>query len=309
MHSHTLVQNNSIGGIYDPTATTTLRNTFSNAMLRKLSQVKGSIFTAIGSRDVFGLVPVNNQQQQLPGMREFAYNNDSEKIAAFVSWFRQLLRDEFLDITSLSRVSSAWSSRYVTEAYKYGVERARKELQKRTDIQGINNAPGTEYINIFPIHEKGLDSMQARVVNEIEALIAAVIHSTGKIIMDSLQKGHKRGEIINRINKGYFDGKNVKGYGLNVLFGKFQSIKRRLNLIPRNEIVRIVNEAVLNEYEFWGVDEVDILVEWITAADDKVCLYCRAKGEEGPYKVEDVHGMLPAHSGCRCLFVPVELEI
>jgi hypothetical protein len=41
-----------------------------------------------------------------------------------------------------------------------------------------------------------------------------------------------------------------------------------------------------------------------TAGDDKVCSNCQGISDDGPYGIDDVGDMIPAHPNCRCAYVP-----
>lgn len=45
-------------------------------------------------------------------------------------------------------------------------------------------------------------------------------------------------------------------------------------------------------------------VEVLTAGDDDVCPICEDISDGGPYGINTARGIIPAHPGCRCAFVP-----
>jgi len=47
-----------------------------------------------------------------------------------------------------------------------------------------------------------------------------------------------------------------------------------------------------------------MLVNVLTAGDDKVCQDCQDIAAEGPYTLDDAGELIPAHPNCRCAFVP-----
>lgn len=77
--------------------------------------------------------------------------------------------------------------------------------------------------------------------------------------------------------------------------------------IARTEVINAHAEASLNAYEQAGLDEVQVLAEFVTADDDSVCPKCEklATTNGGVYSLADARGMIPVHPNCRCAWVPV----
>jgi hypothetical protein len=49
-----------------------------------------------------------------------------------------------------------------------------------------------------------------------------------------------------------------------------------------------------------------MLVNVLTAGDDKVCDDCSDIAEEGPYDIDKAQELIPSHPNCRCTFVPFD---
>lgn len=49
-----------------------------------------------------------------------------------------------------------------------------------------------------------------------------------------------------------------------------------------------------------------LLVEWLTAGDDKVCDECQDASDDGPYTLDEARDMMPLHPNCRCAWVPAD---
>lgn len=47
-----------------------------------------------------------------------------------------------------------------------------------------------------------------------------------------------------------------------------------------------------------------VLVNVLTAGDDRVCDDCDQIAAQGPYDLEEAQGLIPSHPNCRCAFVP-----
>ena len=50
--------------------------------------------------------------------------------------------------------------------------------------------------------------------------------------------------------------------------------------------------------------EQEVLVNVLTAGDDRVCDECNDIAADGPYDLDTARGLIPAHPNCRCSFIP-----
>jgi len=53
------------------------------------------------------------------------------------------------------------------------------------------------------------------------------------------------------------------------------------------------------------VEGVRIQAEFVTVGDDRVCPDCLDLASGGPYTLEEIEGMIPAHPMCRCIALPL----
>ena len=297
---------------YDPTHTLILRNKFSDRFSAKMRKLRGVLRETLIERDCFGLIFLANQQADFSpsGRGEFAYPNDNEKIAYFLAWLKQQLNAEIIDRLGFVRITrDSWTNLYLRQAYERGVRQARQELKKlKIEVPDVDEIDAL--LNTEP-HKSNLESLHQRMINELEGFIADISHRIGRVLSDSFSKGHSPYMILDRINKGLIQGEDRQELGLTLLFGKFVAFEQRTDMIARSEIVRNVAEAALEEYGIWGIEEVGMEVElsWTTAGDLRVCSYCRMKSQQGPYKISEAKGLLPAHVRCRCMWLPVRKKI
>jgi hypothetical protein len=296
------------GSSYDPTKSLVLRNTFSRKIRGRAKNVHKLMREAIIVRDCFGLSELSTQQlsANLPGYRQFAFENDSQKIEAFIVWLRQIIRSEIIDMRSIgNNVLSAWTSNYIMEAYRRGINRARSELRKAGfDVPDLDDTGGAEAAMKQPSHSKVLDNLAYRMLSTLEGAMTSLEKHISMVLSDSLQKGHSPEYIVRRIN-GVFTGKDRKELGLAIILFGFVPIMDRLDMIARSEIVRAIAESALAEYGYWGVEEVGLMAEWVTAGDDRVCPRCRTMSAQGPYNLQEAAGLIPFHPLCRCFWRPI----
>jgi hypothetical protein len=291
---------------YDPTRTLTLRSTFARKMRSRAKKVQSAIQQSIVDRDCFGLTLTNQQDVDIAGVGQFDFPRNSEKVSAFQEWLKNNMRGVLIDMSNLQNLPElAWTSRYILDAYQRGIKRARTELRRKGySIPSVEESGDVETIIRNPVHSDSLDNMYQRTINEVENAINNFIGLVGRVLFECLQKNLGPREIMDKIN-GLFDGENRRELGLTLIIGNFVNFFRRLDMITRTEIVRTINESALSEYKYWEVDQVELLAEWVTAQDDRVCPYCHSMSQGGPYNLSEAAGLIPAHSFCRCFWVPI----
>jgi hypothetical protein len=111
---------------YDPTMTTRLRNTFAKDINKRFLELAVVIKKSVYNNDCFGLKLQTNQMQPVP-QEELKYKPSPEKVALFLVWLQQQMDRGIL---SIDKFQDPWTNKYVLEAYKRGVLRARQELAK-----------------------------------------------------------------------------------------------------------------------------------------------------------------------------------
>lgn len=296
---------------YDPTRSLVLRNTFSRELKKRMKKVQKIIREAITQRDCFGLTKesIIQQQMQLPGYRQFAHPNDSEKIGAFLDWLKSLIEAELIDMVNIgSNVGSAWTTKYIKEAYSRGIRRARNELRKAGyDVSDIEETGGVESALKVPTHSQVLDNLSYRMLSTLEGAADSLKRYISMVLSDSFQKAHTPDYIARRIDS-IFTGDDKDELGLMIILFKFVPMYQRLDQIARSEIVRSIAESALTEYEFWDVAEVGLMAEWVTAGDNRVCPRCNSMAAMGPYPIEQIKGLIPLHPLCRCFWIPVDIN-
>jgi hypothetical protein len=90
-----------------------------------------------------------------------------------------------------------------------------------------------------------------------------------------------------------------EGYAELDAFARVERYAQRLHnyrteMIARTEASSATSEGIIEGYEQWGIGELD----WV--ADPECCEDCDAAAAESPYRIEDSHGLIPAHPHCEC---------
>ena len=115
--------------------------------------------------------------------------------------------------------------------------------------------------------------------------LATMVNSTTKEELRlALKAGYEAGDSIQQLTKRirvyYQDG-----------------YERRAKMIARTEVIAANNEGALQGYEKEGVTKA----EFYPAPD--ACEICSPLA--GEYPIDEVHGMMPVHPNCRCVYLPI----
>ena len=106
--------------------------------------------------------------------------------------------------------------------------------------------------------------------------------------------------------------KTISGTGKDIsmtdTLGRFIPAERRAKMLARTEIIRAHHMGNIQEYKSWGVLGVKVQAEFRTANDGRECERCSQIAADGPYTLDEIEGMIPAHPNCRCMALPVNPE-
>jgi len=115
-------------------------------------------------------------------------------------------------------------------------------------------------------------------------LAKSINKTTLEALRNELALGFTAGESTQQLTKrieGYFTDK----------------AKVRAEMVSRTEIIAASNEGALHRYELEGVGKS----EFYPSPD--ACNECLPLA--GEYPTKEMHGMIPVHSNCRCVVLPV----
>lgn len=276
----------------DPTRTKTLRDNFASQMSKRFRWLRGRIREAIVDLDVLGL---RNQQTNLeyqpPRQGQFDFPRNEMKVEEFMNWLDEAERAGILSTrvfdSGLGEVTGnkRWTGLYIEQAYKQGISRAHKEMEKR----GFTPPVGSQTLQSSfanPIHADAVGLLYTRAFNELNGITDAMDQKISRVLAEELVRGESPENVARRLTN------EVEGIEQN-----------RARKMARTEIVRAHAEATLNTYESYGLDKVEVKAEWLTAGDLRVCPLCRARAGQ-VYRIEEMRGQIPLHPLCRCCPVP-----
>lgn len=294
---------------YDPTRTTSLRNLFANAMKKRFTEIEHVIKTTIVDNDCFGLSSKAQVNQVSPaGWQAFSYRLSQEKVAKFMEWLQRQVGSGILNIAEFEQVGSAinnaWTNLYVLDSYKRGILRARYELQKAGyNVPSIEATGGIMMSLTVPFHVDRLGLLYTRVYSDLKGITDQMDMQISRILAQGIADGDSplllARKLVSTIN-----GQGIGDLGIKDTLGRFIPAKVRAEILARTEIIRAHHVAMIQEYRNWAAYNVIVKAEFVTAGDDKVCTICEGLEKGGPYTLDQVEKMIPAHPRCRCVALP-----
>ncbi len=271
--TYTLIQINQ----YDPTRTLTLRTAWESAMNKRFNDLIAVIRKAIVEDDCFGLLPQTYAPVlSSPGREAFNFPRTADKLRAFMDWLNGEIEKGILETAQYQRIGSsvepAWTNLYVQDSYKRGVLRARSELRKAgygvppsSDVFG-----GIEAILGTPFHIDRVGVLYTRVFSDLKGITATMDTQISRILAQGLVDGdHPR--VLARKIVATINGKGAGELGIRDSLGRFIPAKRRAAMLARTEVIRAHHAANIQEYKNWDIPGVEVVAEFVTAGDERVC--------------------------------------
>ena len=287
---------------YDPTRTTTLRNMMVRESNRRFKMIEQAIFKAIVTENVFGFEVL----QSTPGRGAYKFLSDDRKIQECIIWLQGLIDDDIIELQGFpsTRIPKNWLFKYLQTAYQRGVARAREELRKAGyNVPTIVASGGLATVMSVPVHVDSLALLYTRVFNDLKGITDAMQQQIGRLLAEGFASGANPRVIARRLVAA-INGAKMGDLGITDSLGRFIPARRRAEILARTEIIRAHHYANINEYKTWGVYGVEVMAEWRTAGDNRVCIQCSSL-EGNTYTLDEILPMIPAHPQCRCIAIPI----
>lgn len=271
----------------DPTRTKTLRTKFERQMYKRLSKLKGLIVKSIVQNDALAL----KTNVELP-RRAFEFRTLDEKHVLFMEWLREQERLGILEITRLPLIGGGreWTQTFIQSAYQKGILRARQELRAQgVDTPEFTGAAVGDSVGVafnMPVHSERAQLIYSRVFTELKGITSQMDSAISRELAQGMIEGQSPRVIARRLNK-------------EVDIGIMRS--RRL---ARTEVVRAHHSAMMAEYRMLGAEGVEIMTEFLTAGDGKVCIKCASLAGKR-FTLDEAENLIPVHPNCRCTAIPV----
>lgn len=218
------------------------------------------------------------------------FNTTPEQLQAFKEWLKTQV--EYY-ITGMSD-EQLWN-KFIESGFKKGAGRAFDDTKPQTQWTEAEGAfyAGTkdQFLRSAFGQPESVEKVQllaARTFEELKGMSADLQTKVGRILVDGLTKGDGPVAIAREMGK------------------QLELSRTRAETIAQTELIRAHAEGQLSGLEELGVEEVGVMVEWSTAADDRVCDLCEPM-EGIVLKIEEARGMIPRHPRCRCAFTPANV--
>lgn len=294
---------------HDPTRTLTIRNAFVRAMNKRFNALIKVIKEAIVDQDGFGLELQTNAAVSSPGYQAFNYPRPHQKIDAFMKWLKIQEEKGLLEIGYSERIGEsiegAWTNMYLEDSYKRGVIRARTEMKKAGyTVPTVEASGGISAIMGAGFHVDRIGLIFTRAFNQLQGITNQMDAQISQILAQGMADGDGPRMLARKII-AVIDGSGSGELGITDSLGRYIPAKRRAQTLARTEMIRAHHAANMQEYKNWRVLGVDIIAEFITAGDERVCTEC-ASYHGNRYTLEAAEHMIPVHPNCRCVAIPVD---
>lgn len=266
----------------DPTKTTMVVRRYEKELVRRFRLVKARIREKIVKQNAFGMVT---------NAGEFDFPTKTAKVRAFMTWLDRMVEEGVLERTAGQSMESAanrsWQNVYLRSAYQKGLAGAAQSM-RRDGVEVSDRWIDEGFYR--PVHADAVGLIYTRAYSDLEGITKAMDTKISRVLAEGMASGWGMDQIADTLDD------TVDGIGIN-----------RARMLARTETIRSHAEATLNTYEEAGIEGVEVLSEFTTAGDDKVCDECEAlAGTE--YTLEEARGVIPVHPNCRCAWLPVVVD-
>jgi len=275
------IRANRRGGSSDPTRTTTLQNQFIRATNKRLNLIQKVLIESIKTNNAFGLkTNVEPGDQLVLSPYQFANLSDSQKLDTYDAYIGAVIGALFMTDTATGQ---PYTDKWSTEAFVRGQKRANAEWIKAGGVGAPVQAGGplslrtplTDQINMANKRAKtAMDGDAVKLQNRLSYAFGAAL--TGNMTTAQAATGIREAVAV---------------------------AKRQTKVTAKTEVVRSFNMGNVAQLETLGVEEVQVVAEWVTAGDRRVCPACRDM-EGKVFPIDVIRELIPLHPGCRCVAVP-----
>lgn len=267
----------------DPTRTTTIRNQWSKDFEKRYNQIIKEVKQEIIDNDLFGVNEVNVVKK-----------SKKEKIAIFMALLSQKIDKYIFDggvvPPDMPIPDILWIDRYIKQAYDKGVVRALTELEK-TD-------------NLGPLYQYKPDP---------KLLLLTVLGNQNhqekiKKLRDELYKDMRKikRNLLTEVRKNLGKKWESKNGIFNTVADRIKKIGiTRSTILARVAVVRSHHGANVEVYRNANLQNVEVMAEFRTAGDDRVCEQCKSL-EGKVWTLAKIESLIPLHPNCRCVAIPIK---
>lgn len=275
----------------DPSRTTTLRRKWMGDINRKVRKLKREVQVLLVDQDVLGIADPNSLDFNV-SRQEWRFLTDGKKIESFKSWLQDQVDQGILAKTAQG---DPWTNEYIHSAYRKGVVRAYNDVNREgfVDLDDFYIGGRAQFLRdafAAPETVSKLSLLYTRAFDQLKGFTDQMSQQTSRILATGLANGYGPRKIAREMNR------------------TITSLTRKRALtIARTETIYAHAEGQLDSMERLGIEEVDLMAEWSTAGDDRVCEQCAAMSGK-VMTIAEARGLIPLHPNCRCAWIPVVPE-
>lgn len=253
-----------------------------------MKRLRRAIMSMVVDDKAFGSTgkPIANSEN-------FEFLLDSQKIEEFNRWIKAQQRRgdvAILPIGDSSYTNMGWVNAYIDSAYQQGIRRAYQELDRAgvatSATLGVSSGASADggIVAAFnqPVHSDAVAAIYSRVYSDLEGITREMDKQISRVLAEGITRGDNplaiAREMADRVDK----------IGIT-----------RARMLARTEVIRAHHIANLNSYKQFGVEEVEMVAEFTTAGDSRVCSKCESIDGK-IYTIEAARGLIPVHPNCRC---------
>ena len=276
---------------HDPTGTTLIRRRFMNQILRRTRDLVKDIMDLVVGLDVFGLAPSREPFTINIEREAWRFLTDDRKLGEFQKWFQGQVDLGLLSVDPIT--GDPWTAEFVDSSYRKGVVDAFNKTRKTAGQEaGFVAGSQEEFLRsafASPEAVSKIRLLSTRTFEQLKGITGNMSQGIARELASGLASGLGPREIARRITQ------NISGIS-----------RRRALVISRTEIINVHAEGSLDSFEKLGVEELNLMSEFSTTGDDRVCPLC-APLEGTVFTIKEARGIIPRHPNCRCAWIPANV--
>lgn len=274
----------------DPTRTTMIRRRFETDMKRRFDKFKRALWSLVVEEDAFGLTP----RKPLVLHQRYAALMTPQQLEEFRRWVQGQVDQGILAQTRPGEPN--WLQQYISESYEKGQGRAFDDAMRKYGYGGqalLEYYQGSrdQFLRSSfrnPASVERVELLASRSFTDLKNVTEGMSTQLNRTLTDGIIQGKSPREVGRELNKV------VDGY------------KNRGVTIARTETIRAHADGQLEALRQLGVEEVGVMVEWSSAADDLVCDLC-SELDGAVFKLQEAQTIIPRHPNCRCAWIPANV--
>ncbi len=253
----------------DPSQTVTARRRYAQKLRGAIRDIRQAAREGIRERDVLSI----EAEALVDAPPVFDFERDAAKEEAFREWFDAVAEREVVE-------TFGRENEFIRSGYERGLRNANRDLRQ----SGIDGLGEIETTLERPIHREQLEAVYTRNFRALKGITDDVGSDISRELSEGLAAGEGTDDIARRITDtlGRVDDGTPRG------------AMARATTIARTEVLNSHHNAVITQYEEFGVDRVEVLL-----APD-ACDLCLELAAGAPYDPRELLSQLPRHPNCRC---------